>query len=168
MDVDMNVGDDEEENEYDADFDAGVEADEENDPKKFIQQLTGKLSQSLRKYNESRPEADADLNKYVVGMVVKQAIEGIPEKDRNEILKKVENDEKKADGHSLDDIDNDNDEPESGGEEQNANMEDTVGESIKRERMINELFQDIVKKEDVKSDKKPLRKGNGGYRSRPY
>ena len=47
-------------------------------------------------------------------------------------------------------------------------MEDTVGESIKRERMINELFQDIVKKEDVKSDKKPLRKGNGGYRSRPY
>ena len=28
-------------------FDAGVEADEDEDPKRFIQQLTGKLSQSL-------------------------------------------------------------------------------------------------------------------------
>ena len=39
-------------NEFDTNFDPGVEADEEQDPKKFIQQLTGKLSQSLRKYNE--------------------------------------------------------------------------------------------------------------------
>ena len=49
--MDMNnMGDN---NEFDTNFDPGVEADEEQDPKKFIQQLTGKLSQSLRKYNEN-------------------------------------------------------------------------------------------------------------------
>lgn len=31
--------------EFDTNFDAGVEADEDEDPKKYIQQLTGKLSQ---------------------------------------------------------------------------------------------------------------------------
>lgn len=166
MDMDVEVEDDN--NQYDADFDAGVEADEENDPKKFIQQLTGKLSQSLRKYNESMPEADADLNKYVAGMVVKQAIEGLPEKDRNEILKKVEGDEKKSDGPSLEDID-DNEQPTEDEEDgMQDNGEAPVGESVNRERMINELFQDIMKKDDVKSDRKPSRKGSGGYRSRPY
>ena len=39
--------------EFDTNFDAGVDADEDTDPKKYIQQLTGKLSQSLRKYNSS-------------------------------------------------------------------------------------------------------------------
>jgi hypothetical protein len=35
-------------------FDAGIEADEDADPKKYIEQLTGKLGQSLRKYNDSK------------------------------------------------------------------------------------------------------------------
>ncbi|MBP5455578.1 MAG: hypothetical protein J6Y37_03700, partial [Paludibacteraceae bacterium] len=46
-------------------FDPGVEANEDEDPKKFIQQLTGKLSQSLRSYNSQLPRPDADLCKYV-------------------------------------------------------------------------------------------------------
>lgn len=78
---------------YGADFDAGVEADENTDPKKFIQQLTGKLSQSLRKYNQSLPQPDADLDKYVAGMIIKQAIEGLPQEDVTEILDKVNNGE---------------------------------------------------------------------------
>ena len=41
-------------------FDAGVEADEQSDPKKFIEQLTGKLGQSLRKYNEDQGQPADD------------------------------------------------------------------------------------------------------------
>lgn len=89
MDDPMAAGQDQ----YGADFDAGVEADEQSDPKKFIQQLTGKLSQSLRKYNEGLPQPDADLDKYVAGMIVKQCIEGLPQEDVQEILDKVNNDD---------------------------------------------------------------------------
>lgn len=80
-------------NEFDSDFDAGVEADEEQDPKKYIQQLTGKLSQSLRDYNKSLPQPDIDLDKYVAGMIVKQAIEGLSDEDTKDILDKVNSDE---------------------------------------------------------------------------
>lgn len=80
-------------NQFDADFDAGVDANEESDPKRYIQQLTGKLSQSLRKYNEGLPQPDADLNKYVAGMIVKQCIEGLTPEDTQDILDKVKTDE---------------------------------------------------------------------------
>ncbi len=39
-------------------FDAGVQADENTDPKKYIEQLTGKLGQSLRKYTETQGQPD--------------------------------------------------------------------------------------------------------------
>ena len=58
--------------EFDTNFDAGVEADEDEDPKKYIQQLTGKLSQELGKYNNELGEPDTELSKYVGGMIVKQ------------------------------------------------------------------------------------------------
>lgn len=80
-------------NPFDTNFDAGVEANEETDPKKYIQQLTGKLSQSLRSYNEGQPQPDADLSKYVAGMIVKQAIDGLPQEDVEDILSKVKNGE---------------------------------------------------------------------------
>lgn len=80
-------------NEFGADFDAGVEADEEQDPKKFIQQLTGKLSQSLQKYTENNGQPDIDLNKYVAGMITKQAMKGLSEEDAEEIIDKVKADE---------------------------------------------------------------------------
>ena len=78
---------------FDTNFDAGVEASEEDDPKKYIQQLTGKLSQTLRKYNENNGQPDVDLNKYVAGMVVKQAMEGLSQDDADEIIDKVKSDE---------------------------------------------------------------------------
>ena len=77
---------------FGADFDAGVEANEEEDPKKYIQQLTGKLSQSLRKYNEGLPKPDAELSKYVAGMIIKQAVDGLSQEDVADIIDKVEND----------------------------------------------------------------------------
>ena len=58
--------------EFDADFDAGVEADEEQDPKRYIQQLTGKLSQTLQKYSDENGQTDVDRNKNVAGMPTRQ------------------------------------------------------------------------------------------------
>lgn len=86
-------GDKNAEKSFDNDFDAGVEADEENDPKRYIQQLTGKLSQKLRDYNETLGTPDVDLNKYVAGMVVKQAVNGLDDTERGEIIKKINTDE---------------------------------------------------------------------------
>lgn len=74
---------------FDSHFDAGVEADEETDPKKYIQQLTGKLSQSLNSYNNENGEPDTELGKYVLGMLVKQGTKGMDDKDKKEIIKKI-------------------------------------------------------------------------------
>lgn len=74
---------------FDTNFDAGVEADEETDPKKYIQQLTGKLSQTLNSYNNENGEPDVELGKYVLGMLVKQGTKGMDDKDRKEIIKKL-------------------------------------------------------------------------------
>lgn len=102
MGADPMGGGMEPENQFDTNFDAGVEADEETDPKRYIQQLTGKLSQSLRSYNEGLPQPDADLSKYVAGMILKQASEGLGQKDVKEILDKMngngEEDEPQDDG----------------------------------------------------------------------
>ena len=87
--------------EFDTNFDAGVEADEETDPKKYIQQLTGKLSQTLNTYNNENGEPDTELGKYVLGMLVKQGTKGMDEKDRKEIIKKI---------NTNDSVDNDSDE----------------------------------------------------------
>lgn len=104
------VGD---ENEYDTNFDAGVDADEDNDPKRYIQQLTGKLSQSLRKYQEELPTPDSDLDKYVAGMILKQTTDGLNDEDTKEILGKIKGEKSDTD------------------------------ESISRSVTLNELFQDL-------------------------
>lgn len=85
MPMDNNGG---EEN-FDRDFDAGIDVDEDADPKKYIQKLTGKLSQKLRDYTENNGEPDAELNKYVAGMVVKQAVDGLNAEDKGDIIKKI-------------------------------------------------------------------------------
>ena len=69
-------------------FDAGVEADEDTDPEEFIQQLTGKLSQSLKDYDEQNP-GKLDLDKYVIGMILKQAVKGMDEGERKKVIKKI-------------------------------------------------------------------------------
>lgn len=71
-------------------FDAGVEADEESDPKKFIEQLTGKLGQSLRKYNEDQGEPDFELEKFAVNSLLSATHTGeMDAKDQKDIIKKV-------------------------------------------------------------------------------
>lgn len=99
------------ESEFDTNFDAGVEADEDEDPKKYIQQLTGKLSQTLGTYNNEKGEPDTELGKYVAGMIVKQAVKGMDEKDKKEIIKKInmtaDDSDKSVDDEDLDSDEND-------------------------------------------------------------
>ena len=63
-----------------------VEADEETDPKRYIQQLTGKLSTTLNSFNNENGEPDEGLCKYVGKMIVKQAAKGLDEKGKKELI----------------------------------------------------------------------------------
>lgn len=74
--------------EFDTNFDAGVSADEDTDPKKYIQQLTGKLSQSLSSYNNENGD-DPELSKYVGKMIVKQAAKGLDDNGKKELVKAI-------------------------------------------------------------------------------
>ena len=90
-------------------FDAGVEADEATDPKKFIEQLTGKLGQSLRKYTEEQGQPDFDLEKFAINSLLSAThTSEMDEEDKNDIIKKVNtagNDD--SEGSNMDDT-NDN------------------------------------------------------------
>lgn len=123
----MNDGENKMPSDFDSNFDAGVEADEETDPKRFIQQLTGKLSQSLNSYNNENGEPDTELGKYVLGMLVKQGVKGMDEKDRKEIIKKINTSDTEED---LDDVDNEiDDETSENSDEMNPEMGDMQMES---------------------------------------
>lgn len=95
MDGEMPMGDDSNMigpdggSEFDTNFDAGVEADEDEDPKKYIQQLTGKLSQELGKYNNELGEPDVELSKYVGGMITKQVAKYLDDSGKKELIKKI-------------------------------------------------------------------------------
>lgn len=73
----------------DTPFDAGVEADENQDPKKFIEQLTGKLGQSLRTYSDSNG-VDFDLEKFAINSVISATHSGeMDEEDIEDITQKL-------------------------------------------------------------------------------
>ena len=89
-------------------FDAGVEADEETDPKKYIEQLTGKLGQSLRKYTEEQGQPDFDLEKFAINSLLSATHTAeMDEEDKNDIIKKVNT--SGDDGNSENDSDNNGD-----------------------------------------------------------
>jgi hypothetical protein len=68
-------------------FDAGVDVDEDADPKKYIEKLTGKLAQKLRDYNGT--ENDVDLNKFVINSLIPASIPEMGEEDAGDVIKKV-------------------------------------------------------------------------------
>lgn len=71
-------------------FDAGVEVDEESDPKKFIEQLTGKLGQSLRKYNEQLGQPDFELEKFAINSLLSAThTSEMDAEDQKDIINKV-------------------------------------------------------------------------------
>lgn len=137
---------------FEADFDAGVEANEDEDPKKFIQQLTGKLSQSLRKYNQSLPQPDAELSKYVAGMILKQATDGLSQKDVADIVKKADSDAGEQD--TIDNAEAQLPSDNVGMEQNEVPMNETTASSI-----------NPTSKEDTKA---PIQMIKGGYSRKPY
>jgi len=68
-------------------FDAGV-GDEDADPKKYIEKLTGKLAQKLRDYNGT--EQDVDLNKFVINSLIPAAIPQMDDTEAKDVIKKVQ------------------------------------------------------------------------------
>lgn len=153
-----NMGDG---SEFDTNFDAGVEADENSDPKKYIQQLTGKLSQSLRKYNQNLPRPEADLCKYVAGMILKQTTEGLTDSEKKEIIDKVN-------GNTNDDNSDVN-----GSNEMDDSMmmgnEEPMMESINHRSIVNEIFQELTQKRDNTNYEiadRPI--NNIGFRKKPF
>lgn len=121
--------------EFDTNFDAGVDADENTDPKKYIQQLTGKLSQSLRKYNNEQPKVDSELNKYVAGMILKQSTERLSSNDKKDVIDKVSGDENNTVNPQMEPSDTTDDTP-------------PMMESINTRQIVNELFQELTKTKD--------------------
>lgn len=113
-------------------FNAGVEADEETDPKKFIQQLAGKLATSLRQYQKETGRPDFELEKFTINSVVAATnTSEMADADRKDIIKKINTastaggdptqglepdmgDNTESSSDDIGDIANDNPEPEIG------------------------------------------------------
>lgn len=95
-------------------FDAGVEADEDEDPEKYIQQLSGKLGTTLRKYTEDKGEPDFELEKFAINSVISATnTSEMDEEDKKDIIKKINtsgNDDS-MDLGDKDDLDVDSEEP---------------------------------------------------------
>lgn len=160
---------------FDADFDAGVEADENSDPKRYIQQLAGKLSQSLRKYNEGLPNPDVDLNKYVAGMTNDAAVEGLPPEDVEDIINKIKSDENSDSENQETPQDNVDTPPMDNNQDMNQSPEMPPMENKKStkkltenlESYIDEIVNDIIsqKPNNVNNDKIKV---NKSFKTKPY
>jgi hypothetical protein len=61
--------------------------DEDADPKKYIEKLTGKLAQKLRTYNGE--ENDVALNKFVINSLIPASIPQMSDSDAKDVIKKV-------------------------------------------------------------------------------
>lgn len=130
--------------EFDTNFDAGVEADEDEDPKKYIQQLTGKLSQELGKYNNELGEPDVELSKYVGGMITKQVAKYLDDSGKKELIKKIKTTDSSEDSEDMPMDDNmENEMPE----DDNMPME-SYSLSKKNLAKIFESFKNDNSKED--------------------
>lgn len=112
------LGGDEKENPFDDEpFDPGVDADEEENPSKFIQQLTGKLSQSIRNYTKEEGQVDSDLEQYVINMILDATSpEELSDEEQQEMISKIK-------GGGEEDTETKDDEP-SGDEEEMSSGEE--------------------------------------------
>lgn len=160
------------ESDFDTNFDAGVEADEDEDPKKYIQQLTGKLSQTLGSYNNEKGEPDVELGKYVAGMVVKQAVKGMDEKDKKEIIKKINMTDGDDDG-SDEDLNDDNSEDldlSDGPSEKEQQIESYIikGKDIKKLLESIDSSENILKDKNLEDKKDSKIKEKESKLSKPF
>tara|TARA_Y100000389_G_C17443806_1_gene510334 strand:- start:915 stop:2321 length:1407 start_codon:yes stop_codon:yes gene_type:complete len=165
----LSFGDDEggDEKPFDDEpFDAGVETDEDEDPEKFIQQLSGKLGTSLRKYNDERDSPDFDLEKYAINSVISAThTSEMDEEDQKDIIRKVKTSGADDDNDDIDkDLDIDSEEPK---DEEGDSFEDEVEEIeekdldegfdnenyyvVKYKYDENSYTEDVVTKDELKS-----------------
>lgn len=100
-------------NQFDSNFDAGVEADEDSDPKKYIQQLTGKLSQKLNSYMSEQGD-DTETAKYVGQMIIKAVSKMLDDDDKKDLIKTINTTDNDTDDNDSDDS-QDNDEVDDSG-----------------------------------------------------
>lgn len=108
----------------------------ENDPKKEIQKLSGKLSQELRNYNNDQEKPDTELNKYVAGMIIPQATKSMTSDEKAEVINKIKK------GMTDDDLEMD-------GIEGDDSMNDMPMESkYNLDNIINEIIGSIVNGDD--------------------
>jgi hypothetical protein len=156
MDPNAQMGDGGANSQFDTNFDAGVEADEETDPKHYIQQLTGKLSQSLNSFNNEQGP-DAGLSKYVASMIITAACKNLDDKAKKELIEKINS--ASSDDENLDDGDEQADGMEDvpmddmnmgQGDEQNMNMQ-PVNERCYTKKALMELFGGVDS-----DDKRPI------------
>lgn len=109
----------------------------ENDPKKEIQKLSGKLSQELRNYNNDQQTPDTDLNKYVAGMVIPQATKSMTSDEKAEVINKIKK------GMTDDDLDTDDSMNDMGGDN---SMSDEMPMESKHnlDSIINEIIGSLI------------------------
>lgn len=133
-------------------FDAGIDVDEESDPKKFIEKLSGKIGQSLRDYTKTQGQPDFELEKFAINSLISAThTSEMDENDRNDIIKKInkagENDSENPD--MGDDMNDDNNESgDEFGDEENSDEEGLQEYSIYESEM-GDLFLDKPKKNEM-------------------
>ena len=165
MGGDPNMGDD---SQFDTNFDAGVEADEETDPKHYIQQLTGKLSQSINSFN-SEQGPDAGLCKYVASMIIAATCKNLDEKAKKELIEKINtaaSDESEEEGGDENmDMDNGGEDMDMGGGEMpmdDPNMQQQqmpMNEMVLTRRQLKELAYGVQDRQDnMSNERKPFTK----------
>lgn len=131
------------ESEFDTNFDAGVEADEDTDPKKYIQQLTGKLSTTLNNFNNENE--DEGLNKYVAKMIVKQATKNLDDAAKKDIIKAINTSSEK-------DVDEDEPDTEMKVDDESNDVVDSGETNDMIQEMVFTKSKILQLKEEIKSE----------------
>ena len=92
----------------DSNFDMGIDENPEDDPKKFIQGAAAKIASELRKYQESMPSPDMELNKTAVNTVAAATKTNLEPKQETELMQSYTDTMKRnsGDGNDGDDYDN--------------------------------------------------------------
>lgn len=91
----------------DTPFDAGIEADEDEDPEKYLQQLAGKIGTSLRSYTDKVGDPDLELEKFVINSVLSATHTAqMEEDDQDDIISRIKTSGKDIDT-SDDEVDSD-------------------------------------------------------------
>lgn len=174
QDDDENFSQDGGDENFDNDFDAGVEANEDDDPEKYLQQLTGKLCDKLKKFNDKKPKPDAGMCKYIAGMVLAQCVKGLDEDEKDEILSKLTKDSEDGDDYENDNQDesnvkNNNEDEDFDNETGNDDFEneDNSNDLNEAKKIVERIVQN-VKNDIVNKKPKGMSNKRKSYKMTPY